>query len=90
MVLLLGGLVVQRCDYNRRLATLREQSTQAGTQLVETTRELGAERVEQAKEQAKAKRTAVAKHVRDEVAHATDGNSDFADWVNERVQRAGN
>jgi hypothetical protein len=57
---------------------------QSDKQLIETTRELGAERVEQAKTQAVAKRAAVAKAVRDEVARDT-GDADLAGWFNERA-----
>jgi hypothetical protein len=85
LVLFLGGLAFQRCQFERKLATQTAQATKADTQLVTTTEQLGAEVVKEAKTQAAAKRSAVARHVEVEVAHETGGDADFADWLNERV-----
>jgi hypothetical protein len=60
-------------------------AVKADKQLVETTRELGAEHIEAAKTKAITKRAAAARAVQDEVALETGGDADLASWFNERT-----
>lgn len=85
VLLFVGGLLFQRCSFEKQLAQQQAVATKADTQLVDTTRELGAEKVQESQTKGVMKRAAVAAAVEEEVAHETGGDADFAGWFNERT-----
>lgn len=80
VIVFIGGLVFQRCSFERQFEQQQATATKADKQLIDTTRELGAEHVEQAQAKATTKRAAASAAVQVEVQHA-EGDSDLADYL---------
>lgn len=87
LVLFLGGLVFQRCSFDRQLAASQAQSTKADAQLVTTTEQLATEQVAEAKTQAVTRVRAAVAHAREEVTRA-ESDSDLADYLDAAVRDA--
>lgn len=80
VVLFIGGLFVQKCSLDKKLAEQQALSTKADAQLITTTEQLAAERDKQAQDEAVEHMHAAEEQVQAEVQRA-EGDSDYYEYL---------